>query len=179
MRKTATISISCFITLVLLFVAPASALAKKPVGVGDYAPLLDLDTLAQTRVSMRKLIGNPLVLVVGRTRKSAPRCKKWMAALLAAYPKKPLVYQVVVANKSWYIPRGAVRSKLRSIVGPNHHERFLIEWYTVFAKQYGITKHDHPVIYVIDKKGVIRWTYIGEFAKDKWQALKKAISSYC
>jgi hypothetical protein len=32
---------------------------------------------------------------------------------------------------------------------------------------------------VIDKKGVIRWTYIGEFAKDKWQALKKAISSYC
>lgn len=153
------------------------AAAKKPIGVGDYAPLLDLDTLVQTRISMRKLLGTPLVLVVGRTRQSAPRCKRWMKALLDAYPKKPHVYQVVVADKSWYIPRAAIRSKLRSIVGPDHHDRFLIEWYTGFADQYGITKHDHPVLYVIDKKGVVRWTMIADYDKATWSKLKKAITA--
>ena len=137
---------------------PADARAKGQVG--QRAPDFRLQTIAGNWVSLAKQRGRKVVMVVGMSKKSAPRCKRWMAKLVKRYPprKSPVeVYQVVVVDKSWYIPRSLVISKLKTFIGPSYYNRFLIEWYTGYAKRYGIPKSTLPVVLVVDEAGGAVW----------------------
>ena len=160
---------------VLLVLCATRAQAKVPrnhgAPIGALAPLFALDTLDGRRIELKHLRGRALVLVVGLTRGSAPRCRRWMEALVPQAARRFQLYQVVVADKSWYITRSMIRSKLRGFVHPLHHWRVLIEWYTVFARQYGLARHDDPVILVIDARGVLRAKFRRRFSAPALQGV--------
>lgn len=151
----------------------------RPGSVGSHAPSFRLQTIPGSWVALRSLRGRKVVLVVGMKQKAAPRCKKWMQALVKRYPprtqRKVEVYQVVVVNKAWYIPRSLVLSKLKGFIGAAYHDRFLIEWYRVFAEQYKVPKSTLPVVFVIDEKGTIRFRTRDTLDKQGWAALVAAI----
>lgn len=138
--------------------AVALALASPPVAaapLGKPAPGFQLEDLYGRKVASSSL-RRPTVLVVGGTQKAAPPCKEWAVALLKRHGSSLSLYQVIVVDKAWYIPRGAVIGKVKDFVPPALHHRVLLEWYRVFANLYGIPKHDDPVILVIGPDGVLR-----------------------
>jgi len=136
----------------LLCLGPSSARGEPRIG--QVAPWFDLETLAGGRVSRRALAGQAVVLVVGRTQKAAPPCKEWVLTLGRRVGAP--VYQVIVIDKPWYLPRGAVLSKIKGFTGGTQSHRVLLEWYAVFAEAYGIPRDDDPRVVVIDGAGVIR-----------------------
>lgn len=143
----------------------SAAGAAPAVGVGQKAPPFSLETLPGKKVQLAKLRGQKVVLVVGRTQKSAPPCREWMKALIARYPHHKGLLQVVVVDKSWFIPKWLVRKKIKKFVGKQRHDQVLIEWKLGFAKRYGVAKNDIPTVILIDKDGVIRWRFHGRFSK--------------
>jgi len=135
----------------LLAALPASA-----APLGKPAPGFLLEDLYGRKFSSTWLKGRLTVLVVGGTQKAAPPCKEWALALLKRHGEKLALYQVIVVDKAWYIPRGAVIGKVKDFVPAALHHRVLLEWYRVFADLYGIPKHDDPVIVVIGRDGILR-----------------------
>ncbi|PID39307.1 MAG: hypothetical protein CSB49_01665 [Proteobacteria bacterium] len=158
-----------------LVLALSGAARAQRGGIGSHAPLFRLQTIPGSWVALRKLRGSKVVLVVGMKQEAAPRCKAWMQALVKRYPPrkqhKVEVYQVVVVDKSWYIPRSLVLSKLKGFVGKAYHDRFLIEWYRGFAEQYQVPKSTLPVVFVIDEKGVIRYRTRDTITKQRFATL--------
>jgi hypothetical protein len=141
-------------------------LAAGRAAVGRQAPWFRLERLKGKTVTSRQLLGRPAVLVVGRTQKAAPPCKEWALALIKRYGKKVPVFQVIVVAKPWYMPRSLVLRKVKGFSPREHHDRVLLEWYQVFAKAYGVAKHDLPVVLVQDRKGVIRLRYKGRMTTE-------------
>ena len=133
---------------------PAATLAAPPATVGQVAPWFALQTITGRRVTRDSLRGRVAVLVVGRTYASAPPCKKWVIAL--SRETRAAVYQVIVADKPWYIPRGAVMSKIKGFTPPAYHDQVLIEWRAVFADRYRIPEAAEPHVLVIDRRSNIR-----------------------
>lgn len=169
--------------LILSIVVAAAMLSAptveaKGAKVGAPAPTFRLPALKGSRVALEGLRRRPIVLIVGRSQKSAPACKKWMVPLVKRFApgkSRVQVYQVVVIDKSWYVPRSLVLGKLRGFVGAGYRDRFLIEWYTVFADSYGIPRHDDPTVLLIDDRGVLRWRKRLRYSEARWQDLLERI----
>lgn len=147
--------------------------AGAEVGVGQPAPWFDLEAMAGGRVSRRTITGKTAVLIVGRTQAAAPPCKEWFNALKS---RAPAVYQVIVIDKPWYLPRGAVLSKIKGFVGDTDHDRVLLEWYKVFANAYGIPRDDDPRVLVLDRSGVVRLALRGKLEPSRLAQAAKAIA---
>lgn len=141
----------------LLFATTAEARAS----VGERAPWFRLEGLTGKRVTRAQLRGRPLVLVVGRTQRAAPPCKRWMLGIIGRHGPRLQAFQVIVVDKSWYIPRSLVLGKIRGFIPARLRHRVLLEWYTVFADHYGVPKHDDPVVFVINAGGEVRWRHRG------------------
>jgi hypothetical protein len=122
--------------------------------VGERAPYFSLPSLAGPWVTRNSLRGKVSVLVIGRTLKAAPPCKRWGIEL--SRTTKAAVYQVVVADKPWYAPRSAVLKKVRGFSPRQYDANVLVEYYTVFADAYGIPRVDDPYVLVLDRRMVIR-----------------------
>lgn len=131
--------------------------------IGQRAPRFELWTLSGERFSHERLRGQPAVLVVGRTQKAAPPCKKWAVGIIKRR-QSLAVYQVIVVDKPWYIPRSFVLDRVRAFTPRHLHGRVLLEWRTAFAEAFGIDKHDDPVVVVLGPDSVIRWRYRGHLA---------------
>lgn len=170
---------SLIVTIVVTAaILSAPTVEAKGAKVGGPAPSFRLPALQGSSVTLDKLRGHPIVLIVGRSQKSAPPCKKWMVPLVKRFaPGKSRVevYQVVVIDKSWYVPRSLVLGKLRGFVGAGYRDRFLIEWYTVFSDSYAIPRHDDPTVLLIDDRGVLRWRKRRRYNKARWQDLLERI----
>jgi hypothetical protein len=136
---------------------PAAAGAR----VGKPIPWFKLEDLVGKRFSKGRLRGRPAVLVVGRSQRAAPPCKKWILEIIKRHGMKLPVYQVIVVDKSWFIPRSLVIDKVKEITPRNLRHRILLEWYTVFADTYGIPTHDEPVVLVTGPDSVLRWRHKG------------------
>jgi hypothetical protein len=158
----------------LLLLVPAVASAEAQVG--KLAPWFDLPVLSGGRVSRRSLAGKVAVLVVGRTRPSAPPCKEWTTTLIRR-PVAAAVYQVIVADKPWYAPRSAVLNKVRSFVGPQHNDRILLEWYRAFAEAFGIPRDDEPRVYVLDQQSRIRLLVRGTLTSERLEKVNRTVQS--
>ena len=159
---------------------PAVAAAGGAV-VGKPSPIFRLKTFHGKEVTTYSLRGKAAVLVVGRSRKSAPRCKVWMLKVFKTYGDKKIhLYQVIVLDNPWYLPETLVRGKVKDFIPKGHLHRVLLEWKLAFARIFGIPKHDLPTIFVLDKKGVVRWRYKGKLSKGKlgkgaWGKLQKVM----
>ena len=149
--------------------------AASKVKVGRSAPWFKLKNLTGGRTwTQENVQGKPTVLVVGRTQKAAPSCKTWMLALLEKEPVAARVLQVIVVKKAWYLPKGLILKKIRSFIPKRHHDKVLLEWYTVFSDVWGIPKVDDPFIYLLDGEGVVRHTYRGKYGKAAMKKLNAA-----
>ena len=174
-RQLWTMMLPC--CLALAWPAPAEARAL----VGRPAPVFRLKTFKGKVVSSFDLRGRPAVLVVGRSKKAAPPCKDWMLRVHKHHFKQPgarkiHLYQVIVLDNPWYLPRPLVRSKVKGFVPKQHLHRVLLEWKLGFARIYGIPKHDLPTIFVLDEKGVVRWRHKGKLSKGAWARLQKVMA---
>lgn len=166
-------------TLLLLgaLLWPAAARAGGAV-VGRPAPLFRLKTFPGKEVTTYSLRGKPTVLVVGRSRKSAPPCKDWMLKVHKDLGDKKIhLYQVIVLDNPWYLPRALVRGKVKSFVPQGYLPRVLLEWKLAFARIFAIPKHNLPVIFVLDKKGVVRLRYKGKLSKGSYAKLKRVMAT--
>ena len=144
----------------LLCVSPEARATE--LGVGKKAPPFKLPTLAEGEVDQSSLAGMPYVLVIGTSEKPAPQCKEWMVTLLKNFEgKKTAVYQVVVLNNAWYIPRFLVIDQIKDFVPAFGYPNVLIEWTFQFATDYGIP-YDHDIrVLVVDPEGTIRYRHRG------------------
>ena len=151
--------------------------ARGKARVGRTAPWFKLKNLTGGRTWTQKNVqGTPTVLVVGRTQEAAPSCKTWMLALLEHQPVSARVLQVIVVKKAWYLPKGLILKKIRGFIPRRHHDKVLLEWYTVFSDVWGIPKVDDPFIYLLDAKGVVRHVYRGKYSKAPMKKLKAALA---
>jgi len=144
---------------------------------GRRAPWFRLKSITGKTVTNKTIRGRPAIIVVGRSFKSAPPCKKWILELAKLYGAKAAVHQVIVADKPWYIPRSAVLKKIRNFTPPAHRHRVLVEWYKVFAKVWNVPQHDHPTIFVIDAKGVVRLRMRGKMTTASLRRVHRAVHS--
>jgi len=144
--------------------------------LGKPAPWFKLINLPGTHTWTHKMLrGKPTVLVVGRTQKAAPPCKAWMLALVEKDKVPARVLQVIVLDKQWYHPRGVVLNKVKTFVPARHHDKVLLEWYTVFADVWGIPYSDDPTVYLLDSEGVVRFTHRGNHSRKVMKKLKAAL----
>ena len=144
-----------------LFAEPNVDIDTTKGKVGTQAIPFTFDRLSGGKVSLKSLRGKTTVLVAGRTRKSAPRCKEWVLKLYDRHRDAVHIYDIVVADKAWYLPGAFVRNHLSDFVPKEHHHRILIDWGKEFAKKYGIVKDDLPSIFLVDAHGVIVWRFKG------------------
>jgi len=98
-----------------------------------------------------------------------------MLALLSQIRPAVATYQVIVVDKAWYIPRSAVISKIKDFTPHRWQHRVLIEWYTVFADVWGVARHDDPVVFLLDGRGVLRWRRRGGLTKPALASLESAL----
>ena len=164
--------IALLTTAALPVVVPNAAHAR--AGIGDAAPWFRLQTIAGRTVSRDKLRGRVVALVVGQTYESAPPCKRWVIEL--SKKTSATVYQVIVTDTPWYIPRGIVMRKIKSFTPAQYYDRVLVEWYRVFAKSYQVRKNDHPTVFVIDGRGVIRLRLEGAPDAKRYARVSAAIA---
>lgn len=158
------------VLMALALLWPGAAAAR--VKLGQPLPGFQLRAITGQLVSQATLKGRPAVLVVGRTQKAAPPCKRWMVRLLKQYGNKGVqIYQVIVVDKAWYLPRGLVMKRIIKFVGINNVRQVLVEWNTRFADVYGIALHDLPTVIAADPKGVVRWVHKGRLSKQALAAL--------
>ena len=144
--------------------------------VGEAAPSFELERLTGGRVQSAWLRGKPTVLVVGRTQRAAPPCKEWALALIERYAATS-VFQVIVVEKAWFIPKSLVRAKVRGFVPAALHDRVLLEWNTAFADAYAVDKQDAPVVFVLDGDARIRWRYQGPMTQSALGQLARTLGS--
>ena len=85
------------------------------------------------------------------------------------------VYQVIVVDKPWYAPRGAVLSEIRKFVGAGHDDRVLLEWYTAFADSYSIPVDDEPRLLVLDRHGTVRLVLRGVLTTERLSLLEGTV----
>ena len=123
------------------------------------------------RGSMR---GRRFVLVVGRTRRSAPPCKKWVIALAKA---NATVFQVIVADKPWYLPRGLVLREIRKFTPAAYYANVLVEWYRGFAKSWQIPKDNAPHVIVIDERSRVLARLRGKLTDARLKKVQIALTS--
>lgn len=153
---------------------PADARAR----VGKPAPWFKLEKLSGKSFSRGQLRGRPAVLVVGRTQEAAPLCKKWVLEIIRRQGISLPVYQVIVVDKSWFIPRSFVIDKVKEFTPRRLRHRVLLEWYTVFSDRYGIAKHDDPVVLMLDPGGLVRWRYRGSLTAAAAKRLDRVLGSF-
>ena len=151
---------------------PAEARAR----VGQPAPWFKLEDLKGRGFASARLRGKPVVLVVGRTQKAAPPCKRWMLELLRRHGRALPVYQVIVVDKSWFIPRSLVISKVEGFTPRSQRHRVLLEWYTVFADTWGVPLHDDPTVMVLSADGVLRFWHRGQMNTRALKRLDRVLS---
>lgn len=154
----------------LLLLAGAQGQAEARARVGQPAPWFKLEDLRGRSFASARLRGKPAVLVVGRTQKAAPPCKQWVLELIRRYGRALPVYQVIVVDKSWFIPRSLVISKIEGFIPRRLRHRVLLEWYTVFADTWGVPLHDEPTVMILGSDGVLRHKHRGAMTK---RALKR------
>lgn len=174
----ATCSGRSVLTLTAFLIAGAfssEALARGQVG--EHAPWFELERLTGGKVAAARLHGRPAVLVVGRTQRAASPCKEWAFAIIERYASRLPVFQVIVVDKSWFIPKSLVYAKVKSFVPATLHDRVLLEWHTAFAEAYGIDKQDEPVLLVLDSDAVIRWRYQGAMNHAALARLGRAVGA--
>jgi peroxiredoxin len=153
--------------------SPTSAKGRR----GERAPWFKLEDIKGNSFSRARLRGRPAVLVVGRTQEAAPPCKKWVLEIIKRQGKRLPVYQVIVVDKDWFIPRSLVISKVKDFTPRNLRHRVLLEWYTVFADAYGVSKHDDPVVFVLGPDGTIRWRHRGRLTRAALAELDRALQT--
>jgi hypothetical protein len=157
----------------LAFISVEARGAKVPLGTT--APAFRLEALDGKRIDLATLSGKSAVLVVARSRAAAKRCKKWVLSVDRRLGRKVSVYQVIVAQKPWYLPNFVVRSKIESLIPRQYHRHVLIEWREHFAKQFGIPKDRTPTVLMIGPKGKLRWQYRGSLSERAWDELEAAL----
>lgn len=156
----------------LVLVGSSAAVAGKGA-VGEVAPRFRLETVTGRTVSSKNIQGKPTVIVVGRSRKSAPPCKEWV---LSVGNMGVDVYQVVVALKPWFLPRFLVLSEIKDFVPAAYHKRVLVEWRDGFAKAYGVPNDDTPTVLVLDSNNVVRYRHRGRRTTRAMEQLKEALA---
>jgi thiol-disulfide isomerase/thioredoxin len=114
----------CALTLALALCAPIAASADMPLGVGKPAPLIDLETLSGTKISLSSFKGKPVY--VNFFASWCQPCKQELPFIVKQYP----------SLKSRVVFLGVDELEATAQVGP-------------FAKQMGIV---YPI--VIDPGGV-------------------------
>ncbi len=163
------------ITAALLAAWPLAGLARGRAG--DLAPAFQLEPLNGGAFSSQQLRGKPAILVVGRSRKAAPPCRDWVLGMLARHRLKLPVYQVIVVDKSWYLPRTLVLRMVKEFVPDNLRGRALLEWKTTFADLFGIPKGDEPTLLVLGADSVIRWRHQGPPTASGYQRLAEVLAA--
>ncbi len=146
---------------VLLALGPAPAPALARAQVGRKVPWFKLQRLDGAAFYNRHAQGRVTVFVVGRTRKAAPPCKRWVLQLIERQGQALPVYQVIVVAKPWFLPRSVALRQIEKIVPRGMRHRVLLEWGEVFAEVYGIPKHDDPVVLVMGADGTLHLRYRG------------------
>ncbi|MFC1609408.1 TlpA family protein disulfide reductase [Myxococcota bacterium] len=131
--------------------------------VGKPAPHFELPRLTKGAVSLTDLKGNPVILVIGSTRESAPASREWMVQLERNFRRTDTkVFQVVVLDNPWFLPEFAVKNMLRDFIPKHGYDLVLIEWSTAFGVAYGIPKDDITRVLILDREGVVCWLHVGE-----------------
>jgi len=163
--------------LIIGLLAPfVAADASAGARTGEAVPWFRLTSMTgKQAVSKKTIRGKKVVLVIGRTQKSAPRCKRWILALVKDLPGVK-VYQVIVIDKAWFIPRSLVMGKLRKFTPKHFRNDVLLEWYLAFAKQFSIEKDDYPTIIGIDRGGTVRLRHKGELNNARLKQVKALMS---
>lgn len=141
--------------------------------VGEVAPRFRLETVTGKTISSKTIQGKPTVIVVGRSRKSAPPCKDWV---LSVANMGVDVYQVVVALKPWFLPRFLVLNEIKDFVPTTYHHRVLVEWRDGFARAYGVPKDDTPTVIVLDSNNVVRFRHRGRLTQRAMEQVKEALA---
>jgi hypothetical protein len=138
------------------------------------APWFRLKTITGQVVTPRTLRGRPAVLVVGLTYASAPPCKKWVIELTRH--TRAQVYQVIVADKPWYIPRFVVMRRIKSFTPPRYHHRVMVEWQRTFADRYQVPESDEPTLFVVDGRGRVQLRLSGRPDKAKLARVQRLVA---
>ncbi|MCA9665518.1 MAG: hypothetical protein KC503_08015 [Myxococcales bacterium] len=161
---------------------PAAARAAPPqrgARVGKRMPWFELPNLKNGRkVGLAQLRGHTTMLVVGRSKRAAPRCRAWGVALHRRFRSWLEVYQVAVIDKPWYMPRALVLRKVRTFSPAGLHHRVLLEWYTVFADSAAIARHDDPVLLLVGPDLIVRWRYRGQLDAAALARAHRVLAAY-
>jgi hypothetical protein len=161
----------------LLLAISAWPAATGAAPINKPAPSFLLEDLSGRKFASIRLRGSPAVLVVGGTRKAAPPCKQWVLEIIKRHGLKLPVYQVIVVDKAWYIPKKAVIGSVKDFTPSSLHHRVLLEWYRVFADLYDIPRHDDPVLLVMGPDGVLRLQQRGQMTEAGLQQLAAVLRS--
>lgn len=172
-RKANLVGAACAAACLLI-----SAGAHGRAVVGKPAPWFKLQSLNGRTFTRQQIKGRPALLVVGRTQRAAPPCKKWVLRVIKRRGASLPVYQVIVVDKAWYIPRGAVIKRIKGFSPRRWHHRVLVEWYTVFADTWGVSKHDEPVLFLLDRRGVVRFRHRGPVTTRALSRLEAALKRF-
>lgn len=165
----------------LLVLSPFHAVAgstQKKGAVGTPAAKFKLDRLTGGQVSSDAYRGKPAVLIVARKLQAAPHCKAWTLQLTERFGRKSHIYNLIVTNNPWYIPKAVVRSKLSDFVPKSHHHLILIDWGIKIEKEYGIVGDGIPTLFVVDGKGKIALRYKGAYNKKAYDQIVKCYTDH-
>jgi len=152
----------------------AAWLATTVCRAAGHAPWFQLKTIRGRVVTPHTLRGRPAVLVVGLSYRSAPPCKKWVIKL--SRRTRAQVYQVIVADKPWYIPRFVVMRRIRDFTPAPFHDRVMIEWQRAFADRYRVAESDQPTLFVLDAGGRVLLRLSGNPTEANLQRVQRRVN---
>src|SRR5687767_1470897 len=131
--------------------------SRAGVHVGEAAPPFALPSLLGKEHHSEDFRGKPLILVIGTSTQAAEACREWMLALERNFRGAPVqVYQVIVLDTGWYVPKVMVTNRIKAFVPEHGHELVLLEWKRKFRDDFGIPYDHVPRVVVLDRDGVVQ-----------------------
>lgn len=177
--KRTLLTISLF-SFVALNVQAGESISKAGMSVGDKAPTFELETNKAQKMKYSENFKGKVLLVT-----LANYCNKDLAGVwtLPSYykyaKKKDFAYPFVFSRKCvpFYVPNAFVYWSATNTVEQVSAPYLLMDWKEeVFAK-YKVGKEDQPHIYVVDKKGVIRYKKILSTPFESKEEMEKIIEN--
>jgi predicted transcriptional regulator len=146
--------------------------------IGKTAPAFQLEDLWGKNFKSNRLNGQLAVLIVGRSRKAAPPCKEWVLGIIKQQGQKLPVYQVIVVDKAWYVPKKLVINSVKDFTPSSQYNRVLLDWGTRFADLFAIAQHDDPVVIIIDPDGVLRFQQRGQLTDARLKHVSQLVATF-